>query len=84
LLALGDSVSDDQFGERVVVKSCGVPRDHTFAVAQNGYAIRDLEDLGQPMRHVQDRDSLGADVVEEREQVLDIALRQRRRRLVEH
>ena len=53
------------------------------AVAQDGAAVGDGDDLVEPMRDVDDRGALRLHAREHREQPLDLAFFQRRRRLVQ-
>ena len=55
-----------------------------LAVAQDGGAVGDAEDLVHAVRDVDDGDALAAKLADIVEQALDLVLGQRRGRLVEH
>ena len=57
--------------------------DDVLAVAQDGRAVGDARDLVHAVRDVDDRDALGFERAKEGEQLLDLAARERGRRLVE-
>ena len=54
------------------------------AVAQHGDGLADPVDLVEPVRDVDDGDAARVEALDEREQLIDLARRQRRRRLVHH
>jgi hypothetical protein len=56
---------------------------HDMAVAQNRAAVGQADDLVEPMRDVDDGDTLLSHAAEHAEQTLDFVALQRRRRLVE-
>ena len=58
------------------------PRAHARAVAQDGDAVGDLKQLFQPVRDVDDADALRPQLADHPEQMLHLAVAERRGRLV--
>jgi len=56
---------------------------NVMAVAKDRCPVGDARDLIHAVRYVDDRDALGFELAKEREQFLDLAARERGRRLVE-
>jgi hypothetical protein len=56
---------------------------HDLPVTEDGHAVRDLEDLVQAVRDVDDRQALGAQVAQQRQERTDLRDRQRSRGLVQ-
>ena len=65
--------TDDGRDQARHVRGLGVLRDDSLPVAENRYAVGDLEDLGQAVRDVDDADSSFGGVLDGREEDLLLA-----------
>ena len=78
------AAADDVLDHRLAGVSSAQRRgDDVLAVAQDRRAVGDARDLVHAVRDVDDRHALGLEPAQEVEQLLDLAARQRRGRLVE-
>jgi hypothetical protein len=78
-----DRMPEHHSHQPALVHVASVRRPDAGAVAKHGDPIRDLQDLGEPVRHVDDRDPGRAQVPDDAEQPARLGIRQCRRRLVE-
>ncbi len=80
---LGDAPAGHEFDELVVIARLGVERRDPPAVAQHRDAVPDAADLAHAMCDVDDADALVLRLLDQGEQALGLALRQRGGRLIE-
>ncbi len=78
-----DHPADDQADDVVLGDRAGGDGAGDAAVAQHRGAVGDRVDLVDVVRDEDDARALGDNAADQREQALDVALRQERRRLVE-
>ena len=76
--------ADDRLDEIGFGGGARVDRRRDLAVPQNGRAIGDLHHLVDVMRNEDDACAFGDDRAHQLEQAVDVALRKKRRRLVQH
>jgi hypothetical protein len=76
-------MADHQPREPRLVDLRGRNRVDFPPVAEHGHPLRDLEHLRQPVRDIDDRHAGAREVADDLEQPVRLAVRKRRRRLVE-
>ena len=79
-----DRAAEHQVDQLLLVQLGGLVRADLGTVAQHADAVGDREDLVEPVRDIEDADTALAHAPHGLEQDLDLGLRERRGRLVEH